>query len=110
VHGTALFVYGTLVDERRMRAVTGRCFGRRPAVLTGYERVAPPREFAYVVPRRGARVDGFLVDGLDAAALAALDAYEDEGRLYLRRVAVAVSGGRRVRCQVYVGRAARARG
>jgi Gamma-glutamyl cyclotransferase, AIG2-like len=43
-----------------------------------------------------------LLDDVDADALRALDAYEDEGRLY-RRLAVSVSvDGRPTGCHAYV--------
>ena len=51
--------------------------------------------------------------GYHYGALARLDAYEDEGGLYVRREAIAVADGKRVPCQVYVGngiREARGRG
>lgn len=99
----SLFVYGTLMDETRVRAVVGRGLPRRPAVLDGYERLEPAGSYPYVLPRDGATVTGVLLDDVDDAALARLDAYEDEGGLYLRREAVAVADGRRVTCQVYVG-------
>jgi hypothetical protein len=57
------------------------------------------------VPDAAASVDGLLLDGIDDAALARLDAYEDEGTLYVRRSAVADVGGRTIPCQVYVGAA-----
>jgi gamma-glutamylcyclotransferase (GGCT)/AIG2-like uncharacterized protein YtfP len=91
------------MDEAQVCALVGRPLPRRPAVLEGYERVLPAGGYPYVVPRDGATVAGLLLDDLDQRALAALDAYEDEGRLYVRRDAVAVAGGRRVPCQVYVG-------
>jgi gamma-glutamylcyclotransferase (GGCT)/AIG2-like uncharacterized protein YtfP len=109
----SLFVYGTLIDDARLRAVVGRALPRRPATLDGFERVEQQGSYPYVVPRDGASVTGVLLDEVDDAALARLDAYEDEGGLYVRREAVAVADGRRVPCHVYVGtgiREARGRG
>src|SRR5689334_16093192 len=88
--GSALFVYGTLLDEARLAELTGRRFPRRPARLEGYARIAPPGGYPYVVPRAGAVVSGVVIDDIDAASLRALDRYEDEGRLYVRRRVVAV--------------------
>jgi len=99
----SLFVYGTLMDGARVQAVVGRRLASRPAVLDGYERVEPAGSYPYVVPRDGATVAGVLLDGVDDTALARLDAYEDEGGLYVRREVVAVADGKRVPCQVYVG-------
>ena len=101
--GVALFVYGTLMDDARLESVTGQRFARRAARLEGFERVAPARGYPYVVPRAGARVDGHLIENVDAASLRRLDTYEDEGRLYLRRPVEVVVGGERVACETYVG-------
>ena len=109
----SLFVYGTLMDERRAEAVVGRPLARRPAELHGYERIEHAGSYPFGVPQEKGTVTGILLDGVDDAALARLDAYEDEGSLYVRRDAVAVADGKRVRCQVYVGtgiRDARGRG
>jgi gamma-glutamylcyclotransferase (GGCT)/AIG2-like uncharacterized protein YtfP len=99
----SLFVYGTLMDGARVQAVVGRRLPSRAAVLEGFERLEPAGSYPYVVPREGATVSGILLDEVDDTALARLDAYEDEGGLYLRREAVAVADGKRVPCQVYVG-------
>src|SRR4029077_19574691 len=100
--GAALFVYGTLMDEARLLAVAGRLFPRRPATLEGFARVTAAHGYPTIVAQPGARVEGMLLENLDAGALAALDAYEDLGRLYARGVAEVVVGGRRVACEVYV--------
>jgi gamma-glutamylcyclotransferase (GGCT)/AIG2-like uncharacterized protein YtfP len=98
-----LFVYGTLRDPACLEQVIGRRVPSRPARLLGYER----REAAYpyVVESPDGVVDGLLLDGLDDAALARLDRYEDEGRLYARRSVTVEVGAERVPCDVYVGRA-----
>ena|SRR5205823_5565278 len=101
--GAALFVYGTLLDDARVAAVTGRRFPRRAARLEGYERVAPSGGYPYVVARPGRVVDGALLEHVDAESLRALDRYEDEGRLYVRRTVTVVADGERVACETYVG-------
>jgi gamma-glutamylcyclotransferase (GGCT)/AIG2-like uncharacterized protein YtfP len=103
VAGVSLFVYGTLTSEARLRSLTGRRFRRQRARLEGFVRIAPPRGHPYVVPRAGARVEGYLVHGVDERSLRKLDAYEEEGRLYHRRRVVAIANAHRVSCQVYVG-------
>jgi gamma-glutamylcyclotransferase (GGCT)/AIG2-like uncharacterized protein YtfP len=97
-----LFVYGTLIDESRLEALTGRRFPRRPATLDGFARRALPAGHPTVERRADARVDGFLVEDVDAASLAALDRYEDEGRLYRRCPVEVIVDGARVACEVYV--------
>jgi gamma-glutamylcyclotransferase (GGCT)/AIG2-like uncharacterized protein YtfP len=91
------------MDEARVEAVVGRPLPRRPAVLEGYERLHPAGSYPYVVARAGARVEGVLLDEVDDTALARLDAYEDEGGLYVRQETVALVDGGRVACEVYVG-------
>jgi gamma-glutamylcyclotransferase (GGCT)/AIG2-like uncharacterized protein YtfP len=98
----ALFVYGTLTDEERLEQLTGRRFPRRRATLEGFARVVAEHGYPTIVPQAGARVEGVLVEDVDAASLAALDAYEDAGRLYARRPAEILVDGERVPCDVYV--------
>ena len=105
--GAALFVYGTLLDDARVEAVTGRRFPRRTARLEGYERIAPNGGYPYIVARAGSVVDGALLDDVDAASLRALDTYEDEGRLYVRRAVTVVVDGEPVACETYVGASVR---
>ena len=100
--GVALFVYGTLMDEERLELLTGRHFSRRRAALEGFARVVAAHGYPTIVPQAGGRVEGLLVEGVDAASLAALDAYEDAGRLYARRPAEVLVDGERVPCDVYV--------
>jgi len=104
VRGRRLFVYGTLMEEERLRALTGRRFPRRVARLAGWKRITTRAGYPGIARAPGAHVDGLVIDGLDAAALAALDAYEDEGRLYLRHRVAVTSEGRRLACEAYVAR------
>jgi gamma-glutamylcyclotransferase (GGCT)/AIG2-like uncharacterized protein YtfP len=98
-----LFVYGTLMNESVLCSLTGRSFPRCEAELSGFERFTPNHGYPYIVPNPKARVHGILLTGIDQAALAALDRYEEEGHLYHRcRVEVTMSG-RRVPCETYVG-------
>ena len=100
--GVALFVYGTLMDEERLAQLSGRRFPRRRAALEGFARVLAAHGYPTIVPKPGGRVEGVLVEGVDAASLAALDAYEDAGRLYGRRPAEVLVDGEHVACEVYV--------
>jgi gamma-glutamylcyclotransferase (GGCT)/AIG2-like uncharacterized protein YtfP len=98
-----LFVYGTLRDAGRVRRLTGRDFVGEPAVLRGYRRCEPPGSHAYITPDPSGEVCGQILRDVDAAAVQAFDAYEDEGRLY-RRVAVRVTvAGRDEPAEAYVG-------
>jgi hypothetical protein len=55
-----------------------------------------------ISPARGAQVEGLLLDDVDDDALRALDAYEDEGRLYRRRAVSVSVDGCPITCQAYV--------
>src|SRR6266571_1036131 len=96
--GVALFVYGTLMDEERLEQLTSRRFSRQRAALEGFARVVAAHGYPTIVPQAGARVEGVLVEDVDAASLAALDVYEDAGRLYARRPAEVLVDGERVPC------------
>ncbi|TMA58042.1 MAG: gamma-glutamylcyclotransferase, partial [Deltaproteobacteria bacterium] len=80
-----LFVYGTLMSESCLYALTERYFPRREAKLSGFERIVPSTGYPYIIPKAGAWVQGLLLLGVDLIALAALDQYESEGVLYHRR-------------------------
>lgn len=98
-----LFVYGTLMDEELVYALTRRRFPRCQAELPHFARFLPPGGYPYILPRVGARVRGVLLCDLDPASLAVLDRYEDEGTLYHRRRVQVIAHGRSVLCETYVG-------
>jgi gamma-glutamylcyclotransferase (GGCT)/AIG2-like uncharacterized protein YtfP len=98
-----LFVYGTLMEPACVERVTGRRFTGRPATLRGWRRTIGTHGYPVIHPSAGATVEGVVLDGLDDGVLRALDAYEDEGRLYLRREVTVVAAGESIPCQVYVG-------
>ncbi len=97
-----LFVYGTLKDPRRLRALVGRSFPAQPAALLGWRLVPPHRSasgYPEVEPCEGERVEGLLLRGLDPEVLRVLDAYE-EG--YVRRRVQVEAGGTCVEAEAYV--------
>lgn len=100
--GTSLFAYGTLLNDALVLKLTGHVFPKRSATLDDFERIAPPGDYPFIAPKRGARVEGWLLDGIDAASLARLDAYEGDG--YVRTAVEVVTGGTRVPCETYVGK------
>ena len=97
-----LFVYGTLMDPRCVRRLTGCQFRARPATLHGWARTVGRHGYPVIDPARGARVEGLLLDDVDDGALRALDAYEDEGRLYRRQAVYVSVDGCPIACQAYV--------
>jgi gamma-glutamylcyclotransferase (GGCT)/AIG2-like uncharacterized protein YtfP len=110
-----VFVYGTLVEPARLETVLGhRHLGERlRARLAEYRRVRVPEfEYPFIVPSRGAAVDGILLMDLSPDELETLDAYEelDQGTYLRTGVEVEVWGcgprTMRVGAQTYVGGAA----
>jgi len=98
-----LFVYGSLIDDARVAALTGERFRRAPGLLRGYRKLPSPLGYPYIVVHPGGVVDGAVLHGVTPAALQAFDRYEEEGRLY-RRVEVEVEiDGHRERAFTYVG-------
>ncbi len=97
-----LFVYGTLTNDAVVQELLGhRLFGRA-AVLKGYGRAFDPAiGYPVIHPQEGATVAGKLLDGIDADALAILDAYEGA---HYRRVIVQVDtlDGRALNAYAYV--------
>lgn len=75
-----LFAYGTLQDADILGAVLGKIVVEAelvPAHLAGHAIVYHPgRVYPALLPRPGADAPGCLIPGLDAADLAALDAFE----------------------------------
>jgi gamma-glutamylcyclotransferase (GGCT)/AIG2-like uncharacterized protein YtfP len=91
--GRHVFVYGTLVDPRRLREVLGHPHRGEVlrARLLGYRRVsAPSYEYPFVVRDSSASVEGLLVMDLTPADVESLDAYEDVAEGMYRRVPVEV--------------------
>ncbi|MBI3329368.1 MAG: gamma-glutamylcyclotransferase [Nitrospinae bacterium] len=103
-----LFVYGTLVDPQRVKALAGKQFARVAATLEGFERMVPDTGYPYILPKPGAAVSGFLLKHLDAVSLNRLDRYEAEGDLYLRQEVEVLVAGQPVHAMTYVGHSIRA--
>jgi gamma-glutamylcyclotransferase (GGCT)/AIG2-like uncharacterized protein YtfP len=85
------FAYGTLMLPEVMDVVCGRRCAAVPAVLSGHRRrLLHGAVYPVLLPAVGEEVAGVLWEGLDAAALARLDRFEDA--IYertLRRVVLA---------------------
>jgi gamma-glutamylcyclotransferase (GGCT)/AIG2-like uncharacterized protein YtfP len=101
----ALFVYGSLLDEARRKALLGREVAAAPAWLGGYERRRG--RYFYIVERAGIETSGLVLSGLGERDFAVLDRYEEVPRLYTRlKIEVADAGGAALRCWVYLPTAA----
>lgn len=98
-----LFVYGTLMDDKLVFELTGKRFARVAAVLRDFEKIQRGEEYPYIVPSVGPHVTGLVLRDVDAASLARLDEYEDEGQLYRREQVIVEIDSERRSCQTYVG-------
>jgi gamma-glutamylcyclotransferase (GGCT)/AIG2-like uncharacterized protein YtfP len=88
-----VFVYGTLLLTRIQRRVTGREFEATPARVLGFARRRVRGEaYPTLVPAEGTSVDGALLGGVDAIALAELDAYEGDSFERIRVQAARADG------------------
>jgi gamma-glutamylcyclotransferase (GGCT)/AIG2-like uncharacterized protein YtfP len=91
--GSHLFVYGSLVDPRRLRDVLGHAPSGEVvrARVRGYRRVTVPTyEYPLLLADPQASADGLLVMDLTPTELECLDAYEDVAEGVYCRVPVEV--------------------
>lgn len=99
-----LFVYGSLRDARVYLNVVGE---PKPdgcsAVLMDYDFGPEIEGYPVIVPKIGESVDGELIDGVSDAALAKIDAYEDNGVDYHRIKVWPATSETRAQAFVYVG-------
>ena len=100
--GSTVFCYGTLLFPEVMSRVAGAELVGHPAVVEGWARYCVRRQtFPALVAQPGARTEGAVFSGVDAAVLARLDAFE--GPLYVRRaLEVERTDGGRLFAQVWV--------
>lgn len=98
-----LFVYGTLTDKSRFYELTGKSFVTFPAILKDFRKLNSDRGYPYIVPEKGAVVEGLLIRNVDRRSMQKLDEYEGEGRLYTRKRVTATCGSKKVCCETYVG-------
>ena len=95
------------MEPARVERVTGRRFAGCPATLHGWTRTIASHGYPVIHPSSDDTVDGIVLDGLDTAALRALDAYE--GQLYLRRQVTVLVGAESTPCEAYVGHSSSSR-
>jgi len=90
-----LFVYGTFMDRRLFRWVTGRDYAlpsqaqvslgsleAKEAILASHRKISPDGMYLYAIPRRGHRISGYLIYALPNDLIELLDHYE--GKRYIR--------------------------
>ncbi len=99
-----VFVYGTLMDPHIIKAVTGKRFETRRAILYGYRKIDPPYSYPLLLPDPRHKVEGRLLLNVDADSLKRLDDYEDEGKLYQRCVVTVKTDDADMEAFVYFGK------
>ena len=97
-----LFVYGTLMVPRLMRAITGCRFSHACAILKGYARYGV-RNAIYpgLIPEQAASTTGLVYSDMDARSGRLLDAFEG-GEYRRQEVTVEVAGAGVVLAETYV--------
>ena len=108
-----LFVYGTFMDRRLFRWVTGHDYvlgGKtdsqggsvqaKEAILAGHQKISPDGMYFYAIPRRGHRITGYLIFNLADELLELLDHYE--GRRYTRKKVRVHQDAHRIRAFTYL--------
>lgn len=98
-----LFVYGTFMNDAHVKLLLNHSVESEQAVLHNYMRVVPPGAFYFMVKQFGAVTNGRLLKDLSPEDLERIDAFEDEGNLYFRKIVVCRVGGKRRRCMTYIG-------
>ena len=98
-----LFVYGTLMSDEHVKLLLNHSVKSEEAVLHNYMRVVPPGAFYFTVKQFGAVTNGRLLKDLSPEDIEKIDAFEDEGSLYFRKVVVCRVGEKRRRCMTYIG-------
>ena len=109
---TNLFIYGSLRDSVVFKSVSGLGFTRygsqvgpdmllaEPAFLDGYRRVSPDNVYYYAVTDPASRIEGLVIHGVPAAAMAEIDRYE--GKRYERETVTVNTAAGRVEAASYL--------
>jgi gamma-glutamylcyclotransferase (GGCT)/AIG2-like uncharacterized protein YtfP len=100
--GSALFVYGTLLDSAVRSRLLARAVETVAARLPGY--VCRRGRYYYIEPSAdGGEIQGLLLVGLGDRDFDVLDRYEDVPNLYARKHARVIDGaGEPHECWLYV--------
>ena len=110
-----LFVYGTFMDRRLFRWVTGHDYTlaekvdskpqvlqAREAILASHQKISPDGMYFYAIHRKRHRIRGYLIYGLSTELLALLDHYE--GKRYQRAKVTVHQDNHRIRAYIYLAK------
>lgn len=94
----SLFVYGTLINDEVVKAVTGKTFSKTPASLAGYfvarlDNLKCPG----LVIKPGSIANGYILEKVDQQSLRLIDEWEDSG---YKLTQIITDGG--VKCNTYL--------
>ena len=108
-----LFVYGTFMERRLFRWVTGHDYvltdktaqkphvlQAREAILASYQKISPDGMYFYAIPRKRHHISGYLIYDLPAELLELLDHYE--GKRYCRAKVTVHQDNHRIRAHIYL--------
>ena len=110
-----LFVYGTFMDRRLFRWVTGHDYAlphqndaapadlpAREAILASHQKISPDGMYFYAIPRRRHRIRGYLIYDLPVELVELLDHYE--GTRYSRTKVTVHQDAHRIRAYTYLAK------
>jgi len=107
-----LFIYGSLRDPQIFKSVSGSSFTLKatgadnenllaePAFLPGYRKVTPDNVYFYAIASPTSRIEGIVIFGVPAQALAEIDRYE--GKRYDRETVYVNTAKGPVEAQAYL--------
>lgn len=98
-----LFVYGSLNNDYHLQLLTGQLLPYKEGILLDHRRIHPENSFAFAVRWKGYSIKGRLIFNVTSDIIAKLDDYENEGELYIRKVAKVRSGNASHKAWVYCG-------
>ena len=98
-----LFVYGTLMNPRVVKRLTGKNPEYEKAFLVGYKKYH--MDFIpYIVRNKNSKVEGLVIKNLDEDDLKKIDRYEGEGYLYTREKVEIITENNIEEAYVYIGK------
>ena len=107
-----LFIYGSLLDKRIFKSVSGYGFTSKssqakkgtllaqPAVLNGFRKVSTDNVYFYAVKSPASKIDGLVIYDLPKAAMDEIDGYE--GKRYQRQLCRVSTEKGQVPAQAYL--------
>lgn len=100
---SAIFIYGTLLNNEVLNLIVSTSYKKRDAKLLGYRRVRVFGEvFPAIYPSKESSVKGALLTDVSDDDIQSLDEYETEGLLYTRTPVNVIVDHAVYDCEAYV--------